>query len=167
MQKGPWPESEQRGVDRRIPAALVIGGEGGGAVELPGTKRYLLVGLGRGGGGRKRLVDGEQRRSAYEIGGEGVLVEDRRRGVVVVAEPPKLSRLKCAGHHHKGNISLNALQTGQFLGLSGNVPIQPPILGSKSIPRTKASPEILQPQVLQHRHSKDYKPVQKIITKPT
>ena len=53
----------------------------------------------RGGGGRKRLVDGEQRRSAYEIGGEGVLVEDRRRGVVVVAEPPKLSRLKCAGHH--------------------------------------------------------------------
>jgi len=63
--------------------ALVAGGEGAGAVELQSAKRYLLVGLGRGGGGRKRLVDGEQRRSAYEIGGEGVLVEDRRRGVVV------------------------------------------------------------------------------------
>ena len=32
-----------------------------------------------------------------------------------VAEPPKLSRLKCADHHHKGNISSNALQTEQFL----------------------------------------------------
>ena len=28
-----------------------------------------------------------------------------------VAEPPKLARLKCAGHHYKGNISSNALQT--------------------------------------------------------
>ena len=28
-----------------------------------------------------------------------------------VAEPPELSRLKCAGHHHKGNIDSNALQT--------------------------------------------------------
>ena len=51
-------------------------------MELQGAKRYLLVGLGRGGGGRKEVVDGEQRRSAYGIGGEGVLVEDRRRGAV-------------------------------------------------------------------------------------
>jgi len=46
LQKGPWPESEQREeFDRPIPAALVISGEGGGAVELQGAKRYLLVGL--------------------------------------------------------------------------------------------------------------------------
>jgi hypothetical protein len=32
-----------------------------------------------------------------------------------VAEPLELSRLKCAGHHHKGNTSSNALQTEQFL----------------------------------------------------
>ena len=51
-------------------------------MELQGAKRYLLVGLGRGGGGRKEVVDGEQRRSAYGIGGKGVLVEDRRRGAV-------------------------------------------------------------------------------------
>ena len=75
--------SEQREeFDRPIPAALVIGGEGGGAVEPQGAKRYLLMGLGRGGGGWRRFVDGEQRRSAYGIGGEGVLVEDRRRGAV-------------------------------------------------------------------------------------
>ena len=29
----------------------------------------------------------------------------------LVAEPPELSRLKCAGHHHKGNTDSNALQT--------------------------------------------------------
>ena len=34
---------------------------------------------------------------------------------VIVAEPPELSRLKCAGHHHKGNTDTNALQTEQFL----------------------------------------------------
>ena len=32
-----------------------------------------------------------------------------------VAEPPELSRLKCAGHHQKGNTGSNALQTEQFL----------------------------------------------------
>ena len=32
-----------------------------------------------------------------------------------VVEPPELSRLKCAGHHHKGNTDSNALQTEQFL----------------------------------------------------
>ena len=65
-----------------IPVAQIAGGEGGGARKLQGVKRYLLEGLGRGGGGRRRLVDGEQRRSAYGIGGEGVLVEDRQRGAV-------------------------------------------------------------------------------------
>ena len=62
--------------------ALVIGGEGGGAVELQGAKRYLLVGLGRGGGGRKEVVDGEQRGSEYGIGGEGAPVVDRRQEAV-------------------------------------------------------------------------------------
>ena len=32
-----------------------------------------------------------------------------------VAEPPELSRLKCADHHPKGNNGSNALQTEQFL----------------------------------------------------
>jgi len=31
--------------------------------------------------------------------------------ILIVAEPPELSQLKCAGHHHKGNTSSNALQT--------------------------------------------------------
>ena len=30
---------------------------------------------------------------------------------ISVAKPPELSRLKCAGHHHKGNTGSNALQT--------------------------------------------------------
>jgi hypothetical protein len=65
LQKSPWPESEQREeFDRPIPAALGVGGEVGGNGELQGAKRYLLVGLGRGGGGRKRLIDDDQRRSA-------------------------------------------------------------------------------------------------------
>ena len=50
--------------------------------------------------------------------------------IPAVAEPPELSRLKCAGQHHKGHTSSNALQTETILGLSGNVPIQPPVLGS-------------------------------------
>ena len=32
-----------------------------------------------------------------------------------VAEPPELSRLKCAGHHHKGNTSSYAFQMEQLL----------------------------------------------------
>ena len=48
-------------------------------MEPQGAKRYLLMGLGRGGGSRRRFVDSEQQRSAYGISGEGVLVEDRRR----------------------------------------------------------------------------------------
>ena len=65
-------ESEQgKGFDRPIPAALVAGGEGGEAWELQGAKRYLLVGLGRGGGGRRWVVDGEQRWSEHG---------ERRRG---------------------------------------------------------------------------------------
>ena len=72
LQIGPWPESEQREeFDRPIPAALVIDGEGGGAVEPQGAKRYLLMGLGRGRGGRKKVVDGEQQRFGER---------DRRRG---------------------------------------------------------------------------------------
>jgi len=40
------------------------------------------VGSGRGGGGRRWVVDDEQQRSKHGIGGEGILVEDRRRGAV-------------------------------------------------------------------------------------
>ena len=76
-----------------------------------------------------------------------------------VAEPPKLSRLKCAGHHHKGNISSNALQTEQFWVCRVTSRYNHRFSDRTSIPRTKASPEILQPQFLQHRHSNDYKPV--------
>ena len=63
--------------DRPILAALGVGGEGGGAGELQGAKCYLLVGLGRGGGGRKRFVDVQRRGGSEELDGEGVLVEDR------------------------------------------------------------------------------------------
>ena len=46
---------------------------------------------------------------------EGVALYLQMLEVGVVAEPPELSRLKCAGHHHKGNTDSNALQTEQFL----------------------------------------------------
>jgi hypothetical protein len=68
----------QAGLDQPIPVALGVGGEGGGAGELQGTKRYLLVGLGRGGGGRKRFVGVRRRGGTEELDGEGALVEDRR-----------------------------------------------------------------------------------------
>src|SRR6185312_4793774 len=35
--------------------------------------------------------------------------------IPAVVEPPELSRLKCACHHHKGNTGSNALQMEQFL----------------------------------------------------
>ena len=35
--------------------------------------------------------------------------------IPALEEPPELSRLKCAGHHHKDNTGSNALQTEQFL----------------------------------------------------
>src|SRR6185503_1030547 len=65
---------------------------------------------------------------------------------IVVAEPPKLSRLKCADHHHKGNISSNALQTEQFLVCRVTSRYNHWFSDRTSIPRTRASPEILQPQ---------------------
>ena len=76
-------------------------------------------------------------------------------------EPPKLSRLKCAGHHHKGNISSNALQTEQFLVCRVTSRYNHRFSDRTSIPRTKASPEILQPQFLHHRHKSYYKLVLK------
>ena len=62
-----------------------------------------------------------------------------------VAEPPELSRLKCAGHHHKGNTGSNALQTEQFLVCRVMSRYNHRFSDRTSIPRTKASPEILQP----------------------
>ena len=47
-----------------------------------GVTRYLLVGSGRGGGGRRWVVDGEQWRSEHGIDGEGALVGSRRGGEV-------------------------------------------------------------------------------------
>ena len=63
-----------------------------------------------------------------------------------VAEPPELSRLKCAGHHHKDNTGSNALQTEQFLVCRVTSRYNHRFSDRTSIPRTKASPEILQPQ---------------------
>ena len=85
--------------------------------------------------------------------------------MVLVAEPPKLSRLKYASHYQKGNISLNTLQTEQLLVCRVTSRYNHRFSGRTSIPRTKASPEILQPQFLQQKHNKDYKLVQIIITK--
>ena len=42
---------------------------------------------------------------------------------------------------------LKRTSNGTIIGLSGNVPIQPPVLGSNKPTRTKASPEILQPYI--------------------
>ena len=81
-----------------------------------------------------------------------------------VAEPPELSRLKCAGHHHKGNTGSNALQMEQFLVCRVTSRYNHRFSDRTSIPRTKASLEILQSHVLQHKLSSDYKPVQTIIT---
>ena len=67
--------------------------------------------------------------------------------VGVVAEPPELSRLKCAGHHHKGNTDSNALQMEQFLVCRVTSRYNHRISDQTSIPRMKASLEILQPQV--------------------
>jgi len=64
----------------------------------------------------------------------------------LVAEPPELSRLKCAGHHHKGNSDSNALQTEKFLVCRVTSRYNHRFSDRTSIPRTKASPEILQPQ---------------------
>src|SRR6185437_7415580 len=75
---------------------------------------------------------------------------------VPVAEPPELSQLKCAGHHHKGNTDSNALQTEQFLVYRVTSRYNHRISDRTSIPRTKASPEISQPYILQHMHSSYY-----------
>ena len=80
---------------------------------------------------------------------------------VPVAEPPELSRLKCADHHHKGNTGSNALQTEQSLVCRVTSRYNHRFSDRTSIPRTKASPEILQPHILQHKLSSYYKPVQK------
>ena len=62
-----------------------------------------------------------------------------------VAEPPELSRLKCAGHHHEGNTDSNALQMEQFLVCRVMSRYNHRFSDRISIPRTMASPEILQP----------------------
>ena len=99
--------------------------------------------------------------SSFKLHGEGIRVSQ------AVAGPPELSRLKCIGHHHKGNTSSNALQTEQFLVCRVTSRYNHRFSDRTSIPRTKASSEILQPQILQLRHNNDYKPVKNIITKPT
>src|SRR6185312_9998443 len=76
--------------------------------------------------------------------------------IPVVAEPPELSWLKCAGHHHEGNTDSNALQTEQFLVCRVTSRYNHRISDRTSIPRTKASPEMLQLYILQHRHSSYY-----------
>ena len=64
-----------------------------------------------------------------------------------VAEPTELSWLKCAGHHHKGNTDTNALQMEQFLVFRVTSRYNHRFSDRTSIPRTKASPEILQPYI--------------------
>ena len=78
-----------------------------------------------------------------------------------MAKPPELSRLKCVGHHHKGNTSSHALQTEQFLVCRVTSRYNHRFLDRTSIPSTKTSPEVLQPQILHHRHKSYYKPVLK------
>ena len=83
-----------------------------------------------------------------------------------MAEPPILSRLKCAGHHHKGNTDTNALQMEQFLVCRVMSRYNHQISDRTSIPRTKSSPEISQPYILQHRHSIYYNKFKVLNTDP-
>ena len=64
-----------------------------------------------------------------------------------VEEPPELSRLKCAGHHPKGNTGSNTLQTEQFLVCRVTSQYNHRFSDRTSIPRMKASPVILQPYI--------------------
>ena len=114
---------------------------------------------------KQKLAQSEEKYKCFHTDHTGVLWFDNR--IVVpkdhqlwkqildqvhlsnVVEPPKLSRLKCAGHHHKGNTDSNALQTEQFLVCRVTSRYNHRFSDRTSIPRTKASPEILQPHVLQ------------------
>src|SRR6185503_10461792 len=93
------------------------------------------------------------REEGVDEGRRGMWRARRPWSTRAVAEPPKLSRLKCACHHHKSNISSNALQTEQFLVCRVTSQYNHRLSDRTSIPRTKASPEILQPQFLHHRHT--------------
>ena len=83
MQIGPWPESEQREeFDRPIPAALVTGGEGGGAWELQGAKATCWWGQVEeeaAGGGSSTASSGGR---STENGGEGAPVGTGQGGEV-------------------------------------------------------------------------------------
>ena len=61
---------------------------------------------------------------------------------------------------------LKRTSNGTILGLSGNVPIQPPVLGSNKHTPHEGESRGITTTNLQHRHNNDYKPVQPIITKP-
>ena len=95
----------------------------------------------------------EIRDAAQEVAEAMEILEGNEGEPLSVAEPPELSRLKCAGHHHKGNTDSNALQTEQFLVCRVTSWYNHRISDRTSIPCTKASPEISQPYILQHRHS--------------
>ena len=66
--------------------------------------------------------------------------------IPAVAVPPKLIWLKCANHHPKGNPGYHALQTEQLLVCRVTSRYNHRFSDRTNIPRTKASPEILQPQ---------------------
>ena len=75
------------------------------------------------------------------------MIDSKRLGKAPVAEPPELSWLKCAGHHHKGNTSSNTLQMEQFLVCRVTSGYNHRFSDRTSIPHTKARPEILQPYI--------------------
>jgi hypothetical protein len=86
--------------------------------------------------------------------------------IPAVAEPPELSRLKCAGHHHKGNTSSNALQMEQFLVCQVTSRYNHRCFGSNKHTPHKGESRDITTTILQHRHNNVYKPVRTIITKP-
>ena len=61
------------------------------------------------------IVLPEVRDVAQEVAEAMEILEGNEGEPLSVAEPPELSRLKCAGHHHKGKTDSNTLQTEQFL----------------------------------------------------
>ena len=83
-----------------------------------------------------------------------------------MAEPPELSRLKCAGHHPKGNTVSNVLQMEQFLVCRVTSRYNHRFSDHKHTPHDGESRDITTIHILQHMHSIYYKLIQSIITDP-
>ena len=129
-----------------LAAAAEPGGEAEGSAGGQRGQRRMLPEVVTAHSVDGKLFTYYERFLLNSIGRREQVCPARSAEAPAVAKPPKLSQLKCAGHHHKGNISLNALQTEQFLVCRVTSRYNHRFSDRTSIPLTKASPEILQPQ---------------------